>query len=239
MKKTATALFLVIFGIQTLAGTASFAFGKKQTSADPISSILDEIQLNPYIMALQKEFDAAAKPTEQRGNETVITDSIQVGKRYECRVFYALSKNNPAAPAEARSWYEFSRFGRLFLDNKSYLDAGRIKTFAPNVMMENELWGQSAEKNYYEALRVNSHGDLIVQSFSPQMIWARALMNWLGIDEAINSWLGKNKGLALPTTIFGAAGFIVSFSYCPNPSTPNALFEFGSDQQVIDYIQSL
>lgn len=239
MKNTTTLLFIIIFSLQSIFSGSGIAMGKKQTSANPISNIIDGIQLNPYVMALQKEFDAAAKPTEQRGNETVITDSIQVGKRYECRVFYALSRDNPAAPAEARSWYEFSRFGRLFLDNRAYLETGRIKTFAPNVMMENELWGQSAEKNYYEALRVNSHGDLIVQSFSPQMIWARALMNWLGIDEAINSWLGKNKGLALPTTIFGAAGFIVSFSYCPNPSTPNALFEFGSDQQVIDYIQSL
>ncbi len=223
-------IFVAILSWFNLIPSDSHALGKAR-------DIVDDVQLNPYIMVLQKEFDAASKPTEADGSEVVISDLIQTGRRYDCRVFYALSSSSPSAPAESRSWYEFSKFGRLFLDNRSFLDTGRIKTFAPNVSMQNELWGQSMDRNYYEAIRVSPKGDLLVQSFSPQGIWARTLMNWLGIDEAINSWLARNKGMALPTSIFGATGFIISFSYCPDPATPNALLSHGTDEQVMEHIR--
>lgn len=59
----------------------------------------------------------------------------------------------------------------------------------------------------------------------------------MGIDEALNSWLAKNKGMALPSSIFDANGFIISLSCCPDPTTPNALLELASDEQLIDQIR--
>jgi hypothetical protein len=247
MKKPSTlvsTLSLLLFAVVALGFSSSAsAFGNSRstgtgTGTGGISTIIDGIQLNPYIMALQKEFDNAVKPTEQKGNQTIISSLIQMNKRYECRTFFALSKTDVAAPMEGRTWYQFTRFGQLFIDNQSYMETGRVKTFAPNVMMENELWGQSLERNYYEALRINAHGDLIVQSFSEQQLWARMLMNWLGIDELVNSWLAKFKGMALPTSVFGATGFVVSVSYCPNPSAPVPFLDYGTEEDFIQYIQS-
>lgn len=38
---------------------------------------MSDVQLNPYIMVIQKEFDAASKPTEANGGEVMMSDLIK------------------------------------------------------------------------------------------------------------------------------------------------------------------
>ncbi|MEK6706324.1 MAG: hypothetical protein AABZ06_11100 [Bdellovibrionota bacterium] len=193
------------------------AMGKKKKSPGGGFDFVETITLNPYIMTLVKEFNNAIKPTHiDTEGRVLIGDNIEMGKRYDCRVFYALSRNDAVVAPEGRSWYQFKRFGDLFLDNLSFSDNGRIKTFAPNVAIENELWGQSFDKNYYEAIRVTKTGDLIIEAFAPKMAWARSILGILGLDNLIDYFLPKLQGLAIPTMIAGANGYIISYSYCPH-----------------------
>ncbi|MCM2322665.1 MAG: hypothetical protein NDJ90_05340 [Oligoflexia bacterium] len=216
-----------------LAGAPdSHAFGKRRSvapptendggkgseqGADEASELLDKyLALNPYIVTLQKEFNAAAKPVQtDSAGVTAIGEGIQFGKRYECRVYYALTKTDAIVPSMANTWYRFQKFGNLFIDNLAYLEVGRIRTYAPNATMDNELWGQSEDKTYYEAIRVTTSGDLIIEAFTPKKVWVRTMLSFFGLDSKLTELGQELEGLALETVVAGASGYVLSYTYCP------------------------
>lgn len=189
----------------------------KSAGGIAIGEITGSLQLNPYVTALQKEFAEAIKPVSVNpaNDRLMIGDNIQLEKRYDCRVFYALTQKNALLPTTSTTWYKFTKYGDLFLDNLAYLDTGKIKTFAANPLIEGELWGQSDDHTVYEALRVTRAGDLIIETFSPESSWTRAIIGVLGLDGNILGLASQIQGLALPAVVAGTNGYVLSYTYCP------------------------
>jgi hypothetical protein len=220
MKKNwAQFLSAAIFAI--ISASSSFAMGPSAsgTAGNNIPIIGNTaIQLNPYIMVLQKEFQAATKPITSADNSIIVAtgNGIVVGQRYNCRVFPALTNGTTqATQPSTTSWYQFQTFGGLFIDNEAYMDGAKIKTFASNPQLDNEVWGQSQDETYYEAIRLTTNRDLIIEGFAPAASWvqiALGLINVNGSGQAIEQQL---QNMQITTSVAGIQGYIVSYSYCP------------------------
>jgi hypothetical protein len=219
----------------SLLSVNSFAMGSSATitptatpTTDPNNGIVvignTIVELNPYVQILQSQFKAATKPITSSTDNTIVVatgNGIQLNETYNCRVYpiFTISSSSNTSNSSA-SWYEFQLFGGIFLDNEAFMEGGKIKTFASEPQFDNEVWGESQSGTYYEALRLNDNRDLLVEGFSPAATWIQVALQLIGvsptsgIEQALQS-------MAISTTVSGIEGFVVSYSYCPNPTAPS------------------
>jgi hypothetical protein len=204
----------VVALVSLLFASSAHAFGKAQT---PITLVT-----NPYVQTLLTAFNKAHKPTDYEPG--VIDHGIVLNHQYNCRVFYALSESNSTTPITSAIWYNFERYGYLFLDNTASVEVGQIKTFAVNPTLSDELIGEADSHDYFEALRVNEAGDLLIEGSTPPQVWVSTVIDDLGLSSELPELASNTEGLALASQVVGLGNLVVSYAYCPYDPSGTAPF---------------
>lgn len=182
------------------------------------------LKKNPYVMALMNQYEKGLNPvSEGPDGMPVWSDRIEMGRRYNCRVYYALAKNDSSGGGNmsTSTWYEFQRFGVMILSNVASLDTGAIRDFAPNPELDMALWGQRNDQKYFEAIKVMPNNDLIIEAYSPKPSWAEVILNLIKAYTTKNyeTLISAAADYAIQTTVLGTDGFVNSYTYCPSNQT--------------------
>lgn len=237
----------------------ALAMGGKPGSdnpADAIQKLAQSFIMNPQIAIIQDQFNNAKTPVFTRDEDGSISfsDAIVMNRRYNCRIFYALTRSSMMVKPDDNIWYEFNKFSDISLDNTAFNEFHRVKNFAPHYMplkpeQNNELWGSSTEQTYYEAIRVKKNGDLLIIGFSDKYAWIRQALGIFNMDDLASTMLQAMQGfmnskfLAFPWDNMGQAidGLILGYGVCPK--NPSPTFHMIGDEaealKYLDYEQSL
>jgi hypothetical protein len=239
-------LVLIVCSLQSHSAWAMG--GMKPPSSDlndAIARLGKTFILNPAVAAVQDEFLNAKTPLFTTEGGTAFTNAIALDQRYNCRIFYALGRQNALVQPDTNTWYQFKKYGALFLENKSFDENHRINYFLAHKIPEkplekNELWGANTESSYYEAIRVSNGGDLLVMSFSEKAMWARAALGIFNLDELATILLTAIQGLSMqlpfPYSVAGKVidGLILAYAYCPKDPSPG-FFLIGDDEEAFKF----
>lgn len=242
-------LFTVTVSI-VLAGLSfqpqfALAMGKMKAPISDWDEILkrlsESLTMNPAVKLVQGLFLNAKEPIyTNTDGELSFTDAIQAEKRYDCRVFYALSRQNALVGPESQTWYQFKRWSDVMLDNKAYDVYHRIKTYVPHTNPEkpeetNELWGMSDDRAYYESLRVRKNGDLMIMGYSERAAWGRAVLGIFNMEDLFTRLLTAIQGFQMPANIWGIDGLVIGFGLCPKEPS-ETFFLIGDDVEALKFL---
>ena len=216
---------------------------------DALTKLGKTFILNPVIGLVEDQFINAKTPvfTRSPDGDISFTNAVIPGKRYDCKVFYVLSRPNALVGPESTTWYEFSQWSDTMLVNKSYEIYHRIHNYVPHYLplkpeQNTEFWGQDDNGTYYEAVRVKKNGDLIVMGFSDKFAWARAALGVFNLDDlaAVLLTAVQSFGVQLPfpfdvqTKVID--GLIVGFGICPKTPSPTFM-AIGDGAEALKYLE--
>ncbi len=220
-------LLFTILGASQLSFAGGVGRGGGGLPTD-LREILERLRINTDLLALKQVFDESLSvvQTDENGKKS-IDSRVQLHRRYHCRIIYATSRQG-ALPPSGTTWYSFTKFGSVFLDNLAYDDGtGRIPHFTRNPLVDGELIGQEPGSGaYYESMRVTDEGDLIIEGAAAELIWFRYILAVLGLSQYEQNQEFKegmkSRGL-LVTPILDALGVVLSYTYCPRDESPESL----------------
>ena len=209
-------IMMLSFSSMSFAGGATVP----DTVIPAVEELLSRLDLNPNLMKLAQEFQKAQQAVAQDDNGDVyVGEGINIGERYECTIFYAVTDQQPIVAPIGETWYQFDRFGHFFLENIAWKNGpGRIEYYTEVDSFPGDLVGRANDTTYWEAIRVDRFGGLIVEMEAPEIPWVKAILSFLGLGE----WIGKvtpdhmrNDGLMVASILGQALGFVLGYAYCP------------------------
>ncbi len=174
--------------LKKLAPNSNEPSDSKPPSSDPAEAIAEFSKtfiLNPVASLILEQFNVANAPifSIATGGGIKLTDAVTLNKRYDCRQFPLISRTSEIFKPEDIG-YEFAPLDDTELENKAYENSHLVKKYVPHFLPQKpesniELVGSSIENTYFEVIRVNKYGDLIIIRFSDQFSWVRISLSFM------------------------------------------------------------
>jgi len=197
--------------------------GGSGSIGDIAKQYLDKIDLNPQAWELARLFKLSARGiTDPNPRGPVWSPDLKLNTQYACEVFWILQDPERPIPLEHESAYNFKPFGRLILKNKAAMEnIGQVETFGNDPISNGDLIGRSRDKSYFEAIRLDYDGGLLVEIQTKEYYYIKYILSMIGGDaysEKLTLEDFKNhkpKSLALPPVIEQNLHLVLGYAYCP------------------------
>ncbi len=189
---------------------------------DAAKQYLDKIDINPQALELARIFKLSSRGiTEPNPRGPVWSPDLKLNSSYQCEVFWILQDPERPLPLETESAYNFKPFGRLILKNLAAMEnVGNIKTFGNDPISNGDLIGRSEDKSYFEAIRLDYDGSLLVEIQTKEYYYVKYILSMLGNSEyatalKVEDFKNNKPSLALPPVIEQNLHLVLGYGYCP------------------------